>query len=127
IGRSKIDEIKGLGMKAEDKEGNTYIAGSYKAAEKFTKDDTHNVYILKNNQLLGWIDVNDTIRPEAKNVIDYLHNKNIKTILLSGDRFEKCRALADKLGIDEVIAEQTAEQKLQKITELKDAIPTATV
>jgi Cu+-exporting ATPase len=35
--------------------------------------------------------------------------------------------IGDELGIDEVIAEQTPEQKLQKITELNAATPTAMV
>jgi Cu+-exporting ATPase len=124
---NKIEEVKGLGMKATDKDGNEYWAGSFKVAEKFTKEDNHNVYIIKNNELLGWIDVTDEIRQEAKSVISYLHNKNIKTILLSGDRRAKCEALAKELGIDTVIAEQTPEQKLQKITELNAATPTAMV
>jgi Cu+-exporting ATPase len=123
----KIEEMKGLGMKAEDKEGNIYRAGSFKVAEKFTKDESHNVYIVKNDQLLGWIDIKDEIRPEAKSVIDYLHSKNIKTILLSGDRYAKTKALGEQLGIDEVIAEQTPEQKLLKITELNATTPTAMV
>lgn len=124
---NKIEEIKGLGMKATDKEGNEYLAGSFKVAEKLTTEDNHNIYILKNNVLIGWIDVADEIRPEAKTVIDYLHRKNIKTILLSGDRRAKCEALAAQLGIDTVIAEKTPEQKLLKIAELNDAIPTAMV
>ena len=33
-------------------------------------------------------------------------------------RYAKTKALGDQLGINEVIAEQTPEQKLQKITEL---------
>jgi Cu+-exporting ATPase len=123
----KIEEIKGLGMKAEDKEGNIYKAGSFKMAEKLTQDDQHNIYIFKNDQLLGWIDITDEIRPEAKAVIDYLHSKNIKTILLSGDRYEKTKQLGDRLGIDEVIAEQTPEQKLHKITELSAGVPTVMV
>ena len=124
---NKIEEIKGLGMKASDKEGNEYWAGSFNVAKEFTKEDNHNIYIVKNNQLIGWIDVKDEVRPEAKSVIDYLHNKNIKTILLSGDRRAKCEALAAQLNIDEVIAEQTPEQKLQKIADLNAATPTAMV
>jgi len=127
IGWNKIEEIKGLGMKASDKEGNEYWAGSYKVAEKFTSEDNHNVYIVKNNELLGWIDVKDEIRSEAKSVIEYLHSKKIKAILLSGDRRAKCEALATELSIDEVIAEQTPEQKLQKIADLNAATPTAMV
>jgi P-type Cu+ transporter len=122
-----IEEIKGLGMKAEDKEGNIFIAGSYKVASQLTQDDKHNIYVIKNNELLGWIDVQDEIRAEAKTIIDYFKKKNIKTILLSGDRKEKCEALAAKLGIDEVIAEQTPAQKLNKIEMLNSSVPTAMI
>lgn len=124
---NKIEEIKGLGIKAIDKIGNEYWVGSYKLAEKLTEDDEHNIYILENDRLLGWVDVKDAIRPEAKQVVVYLHSKNIRTILLSGDRLAKCRQLATELGIDEVIAEQTPEQKLKKIAELNAAVPTAMV
>lgn len=123
----KIEEVKGLGMQAEDKDGNNYTAGSYKCAEGLTKDDTHNVYILRNGLLLGWIDVKDEIRPEAKSIIDYLHSKDIKTILLSGDRLATCTQLAVKLGIDTVFAEQTPQQKLNKVAELSSFVPTAMV
>ena len=122
-----IEEVKGLGMQAEDNDGNTYTAGSFKVADKLTKDDTHNIYIIRNGELLGWIDVKDEIRPEAKTVIDYLHSKNIKTILLSGDRQIKSNQLAIQLGIDTVIAEQSPEQKLERITELCSVAPTAMV
>ena len=124
---AKIEEIKGLGMKAVDKEGNEYIAGSYKAVELLTKNNSYNIYITRNNHLLGSIDVADEIRPEAKEVINLLKRKGIKTILLSGDRKEKCEQVAAILGIDEVFAEQTPEQKLAKITALNQLAPTAMV
>jgi Cu+-exporting ATPase len=114
-------------MKAEDKEGNIYWAGSYKIAEELTKEKGHNVYVIKNDELIGWIDVQDEIREEAKVVVNYLHNKGIKTILLSGDRYDKAKELAGHLNIEEVIAEQTPVQKLQKITELSSVLPTAMV
>ena len=124
---AKIEEIKGLGMKAIDKEGNEYIAGSYKAAKQLTEDGSHNIYIIRNHILLGSIDVADEIRPEAKEVISLLKIKGIKTILLSGDRKEKCEQVAKVLGIDEVIAEQTPEQKLEKIAAYTRQAPTAMV
>jgi len=124
---NKIEEVKGHGMKATDKDGNEYWAGSFKVAEKLTREESHNIYIVKNNEFIGWIDVSDEIRSEAKSVINYLRSKNIRTILLSGDRYSKCKTLGDKLGIDEIIAEQTPEQKLQKIAELNAAVPTAMV
>jgi len=123
----KVDEIKGSGMEATDADGNLYKAISYKGAKHLTNDESHNVYILKNNSLIGWIDIKDEIRPESKTVIDYFHSKNIKTVLLSGDKYSKVKQLADELNIDEVIAEQTPEQKLKVIAERSAALPTIMV
>ncbi|HEX5152434.1 MAG TPA: cation-translocating P-type ATPase [Parafilimonas sp.] len=124
---SNIDEVKGSGMQAKGLNGNTYIAGSYAAAKHLTDDASHNVYIIRNNELIGWIDVADEIRPEAKEVVVMLHSKNIKTILLSGDRKEKTEVVARHLGIDEVIAEQTPEKKSEWVAKLNAVAPTAMV
>lgn len=123
----KIEEVKGLGMRAVDEDGNNYAAGSYRIAKELTTDNTHNIYITKNGVLLGWIDVQDELRPEAIPVINYLKSKNIRTILLSGDRLSRCMELASQTGIDEVIAEQTPEQKLVTISSLTAKAPTAMV
>jgi|688.fasta_scaffold01007_13 Cu+-exporting ATPase len=122
-----IEEVKGLGMKGEDNDGNIFWAGSYKLAINHSTESLHNVYILKNDQLIGWIDVEDELRPEAKEVMQYLKSKGIKTILLSGDKKEKCVHIANLLEMDEVFAEQTPEEKLIKIAELNAATPTAMV
>ena len=127
IAWKKIEEIKGLGMRGETREGDVYLAGSWKVASALTSEDDHNIYVVKNNELLGWIDVKDTIRPEAEKVVSYFKNKGIKTYLLSGDRYNKCKELADILGIDEVIAEQTPEQKLATVATLTAQAPTAMV
>jgi len=124
---SAIEEIKGLGMQATDKEGNVFVAGSYKTVIDLTKDYSHNIYITRNKELIGSMDVADEIRPEAKQIISILKANNIKTILLSGDKKEKCDAVAQQLGIDEVIAEQTPEQKLEKIAVCNQQAPTAMV
>jgi Cu+-exporting ATPase len=123
----KIEELKGIGMVATDIEGIEYALGSYKLASTLTSEDNHNTYLIKNNELLGWIDLSDELRPESKFVVHYLKSKGIKTVLLSGDRYEKTKKLADNLGIEEVIAEQTPEQKLQKIEALTDQQPTIMV
>ncbi len=123
----KIDEIKGRGMEATDQDGNIFIAGSYAVAAHLTADGTHSVYVLQNDKLLGWIDLLDKARPEAKSVIDYLKKKGIKTILLSGDRLASCKRLAENLGIEEVIAEQTPEQKLERVAALTAIQPTVMV
>ena len=123
----KIEEVKGKGMIATDTEGNNYALGSHKLALGLSSEENHNIYVLKNNELIGWIDLADELRPESKSVVQYLKSKSIKTILLSGDRYQKAKQLADSLGIEEVIAEQTPGQKLQKIEELTRQQPTVMV
>ncbi|RYZ46809.1 MAG: cation-translocating P-type ATPase, partial [Chitinophagaceae bacterium] len=123
----KIEEIKGLGMRAVDMQGTEYTIGSYKVAEAFTSEKEHNIYLVRNGELLGWIDLQDELRPEAKEVVQHLQAKGVKTILLSGDLYAKCKQIADALGIEEVIAEQTPEQKLQKVADLSAAAPTLMV
>lgn len=122
-----IEEVKGIGMKGIDKDGNEYWAGSYKIAHALTQENNHNVYILKNNELLGWLDIEDEIREESKEIIGYLKKLGIKTILLSGDRKEKCKRIQQTLGLDEIIPEQNPEEKLKKIAALTKDAPTAMV
>ena len=127
INWKKIEEIKGLGMKAEDAEGNVYQLGAYKIASTLTEDLSRTAYLLQNEKLIGWFDVEDEIRSEAKEVISYLHKKNIQTILLSGDSLERTKKIADSLGIDKVYAEKTPEEKLKIVGELNSQSPVAMV
>ncbi|MFM8587868.1 MAG: heavy metal translocating P-type ATPase [Bacteroidota bacterium] len=122
-----IEEVKGIGMKGIDKDGNEFWAGSYKIASTLTNESNHNVYVLRNNKLIGWLDVEDEIRPESREIIAHLKKLGLKTILLSGDRREKCKHIQDQLELDEFIAEQSPEEKLNKIAELTKTTPTAMV
>lgn len=124
---ANIEEVKGIGIKATDKQGNNYWAGSFKSLVDKNVEDGHNVYIQKNDKLLGWLDVADQIRPEAKEVIETLHRKGIHTILLSGDRKEKCEQVGKLLGIQEILYEQSPADKLNKLDALTKANPTAMV
>ena len=122
-----VEEIKGRGMKGITKEGDTYEAVNYNAARNLTDDASHSIYFIKNAKLSGWIDIRDTVRPEAAGVIDYLKSKGIRTVLLSGDRHQPSEEIGKALGIDEVIAEQTPEQKLEVINRLNQQSPVAMV
>ena len=124
---AKVEEIKGVGMKAVSKTGDTYQAGSFRISDKIKIENVHSIYVLKNEEPVGWIDLQDEIRPEAKKVVDYLKSKNIKTFLLSGDRFESCKMVADRLGIDVILAEHSPKQKLDKIDELTAGAPTVMI
>ncbi len=71
-------------------------------------------------RLLGAIAVADTVRPQARAVIDRLHEIGIsKTLILTGDNERSARAVANQLGIDDVTAELLPAQKLDAIEALK--------
>ncbi|PWT76507.1 MAG: cadmium-translocating P-type ATPase [Bacteroidetes bacterium] len=124
---SKLDELKGLGIQAKTASGDEYLAGSYKLAAPYTNDEGHDVYVIRNGNLVGWIDLRDELRPEAGSVIKYLHSKQIRSVLLSGDRLSKCETIRTELGIDEVIAGQSPSQKLEQVARLNAVMPTAMV
>ena len=123
----KVEEIKGMGINAEDMSGNQFQLGSYKIANHLTQENAHTAYLLKNGVLIGWLDMEDEIRPEAAAVINYLHSKSIKTILLSGDIAERTNKVAAKLGIDEVYAEKSPAEKLLLVEQLNNISPVAMV
>jgi Cu+-exporting ATPase len=122
---NKIAEIKGYGIQATSSKGDEYKVGSGAFIGDVTAD--HTIWLMKNNQIAGWIDMQDEIRSEASAVISYFKKRKIKTILLSGDIKQKCVDVAGVLGMDEVIAEQTPQQKLQQLERLTSLSPTAMV
>ncbi len=123
----RVEEIKGVGVKAEDKNGNRYLLGSQKIATSMQGDNSHTAYLLKNEEPAGWFDIEDEIRPEAAAVISYLHSRQIKTVLLSGDSRQRTEKVATQLGIETVYAEKTPSEKLGIIDQLNAVSPVAMV
>lgn len=124
---NKVEEVKGRGMQGTSKEGDCYEAGSFKIVESMTNDNSHQVYITRNGRWIGWIDMEDELRPEAPMLVRYFKQKSCITYLISGDQYAKTKALADQLGIDHVMAEQTPEQKQQSVQMLNTSLPTAMI
>jgi Cu+-exporting ATPase len=124
---SKVVEIKGQGIEATDTEGNQYRLGKSVSNTETSQESVLRVFLYKNEQEIGWIELQDTLRPESKSVIDWFKRKGIKTILLSGDRENNVKKISDQLGIDECYSEQSPAQKLEKIKAFNDVKPTAMV
>ena len=81
-----VTEEKGLGMRAEDVDGNGYFLGASKS-----KDDTlFNVSLYKNQKLLAQIEIDDEIKPQATSLIAELKKMGITPVLLSGDKQSRC-------------------------------------
>lgn len=122
-----VSEKKGVGLMGMDNLGNTFMVGSYKILENQKEFPKHSIYVTLNNLLIAGVDIEDEIKETAITVINQLKNNLIQPVLLSGDRKEKCVSISHKLGIDEVYAEFSPEQKLTKIESLNNESPTAMV
>jgi len=123
---SAIEEIKGKGLRATDHDGNTWQLGSARWIGNGAPGN-HDLYLVKNGNYMGALNMSDTLREDAKETIEILHRHGYKTILLSGDKKEKCEKIAAALGIDEVHSEQTPEQKNNKLDAYIKSAPTAMV
>ncbi len=122
----KITEQKGIGLNGVDEKGNNWSVGSWRMLGNDKKAD-YDIYILKNGNVAAGISLEDEIRPGMKELMDFFRSKNIHTVLLSGDRKEKCESVAKAIGISEVVAEQLPEQKLEFISALSKKGKTAMV
>ena len=76
-------------------------------------------YIVINNELVGLAVIHDAVKPEVKETIAYLHSKNIKIIMLTGDHQLTANAIAHQVGIDEVFAQQLPQDKLAMIESIQ--------
>ena len=103
-------EDKGLGMRAEDTDGNNYFLGAAKEV-----DDDYNIALYKNQQLLAKIAIDDTIKPEAAELITKLKDMGVIPVLLSGDKKSRCKKVADLLGIRKFHGEKLPDEKLSVI------------
>ena len=125
----EVRELKGKGMEAEDTQGNTWRLGSGRWLNQggSTAEAGYDLYLYRNNDYKGALKVGDTLREDARDTIAQLNQMGYKTILLSGDKKEKCEAIAAALNIEEVYSEQSPKQKNQKLEELMAIAPTAMV
>lgn len=75
-------------------------------------------------QLLGVLAFGDQIKASAKQAVQALQQKGVKTLLLTGDNGMSAARVAQAIGIDQVLAEQTPESKAVSIASLsqKDAV-----
>ena len=71
------------------------------------------------SNILGLIAIRDRIRPNAREAIAALHDKEIENVvMLTGDNNRTAQAIARELGIDEVYADLKPEDKVERVREL---------
>ena len=75
------------------------------------------VFVARNNQLLGVIRIADIIRKEAREAISEIKRMGLNTILLTGDTLTIAQEIGKQLGVAKVEAELLPEQKAIRIRE----------
>jgi len=63
--------------------------------------------------------VADTIKPSSREAVRRLHELGLRTVLLTGDNAPTARAVAAKIGVDDVIAEVLPGDKAEVIAQLQ--------
>jgi len=65
------------------------------------------------------LSLEDTIKPTSAEAVKRLHDLGIKLVMLTGDNAQTARAIADKLGINEVVANVLPTGKAAAIEDLQ--------
>ena len=78
------------------------------------------LYLVRDGTVIGAITVADEIRPEAHAAVETLHARGVQVHMITGDARQVADAVADELGIDEVMAEVLPQDKDAQVAELQE-------
>lgn len=121
-------EGKGLTGKIQKTE---YFAGNISLArdlsipldddviDTFASQGKTPVIFMNKTEVIAYIAIADTIKQDAKHVIDTLHKRKIKIAMLTGDNKKTAEYIGNLVGIDTVIAEVLPSDKAQVIQNLQ--------
>jgi Cu+-exporting ATPase len=122
-----VNEVKGKGMLATDADGNTWKLGSEKWLKPSAEHSGADLYLCKNDVMVGSLNIADTLRPDAYDTITELKRMGYTLILLSGDKQDKVEEMGKKLNMDIIYSEQSPTQKNEILDLLMQRAPTAMV
>ncbi len=78
------------------------------------------VYLAKNGEYLGLIEIGDELKTEAKEALSSLKGLGItRSVMLTGDHQARAQAIANEVGMYEVKAQLLPEEKLTVVEALK--------
>lgn len=77
------------------------------------------VYVLHENQMIGFIALSDQIREESPKAIETLREKGMKLYMATGDNEKTAKAVSEKLGLDGYYSEVLPHQKVEIIKKLQ--------
>lgn len=87
--------------------------------EQLEKEAKTVVFLAVENEIKGLLALQDIPKENAKLAISQLKKRGLKTVMLTGDNAGVARAIADQIGIEEVIAGVLPEEKAHEIHKLQ--------
>ncbi len=107
--------------------GNTELMNDLRVAHSvlFTKADALRangataLFLAVDGRLAAVLAVEDPIKPDARGALDKLRADGLRLVMLTGDHRITAQAVAHQLGIDEIEAEITPENKHRVVEALK--------
>ena len=121
---AQLEEIAGYGIRAVI-DGKEILCGNEKLLARYAVDvpaedkaGTH-VFVAREGQLLGWLRLGDTVKPDAEQAVARMKRMGIVTAMLTGDEETAARAVGTQLGIDEIYSRLLPEDKLTVLQKLR--------
>lgn len=91
-----------------------------KIEEKYTKEGKIVIFIIERNEYIGSMIIADKIKSGAKNAIEKIRKMGIEVIILSGDNKKTSKYIGEKVGVENIIAEVSPEEKFLYIKKLQN-------
>ena len=119
--KANIDnEIYYAGNERLMQEQNIDILHAKDIYEKLYKEANTVIFISNESELLGIIGISDEVKQNSKKAIEEFNKLKIETYMLTGDNKIAAEAIAEKMGIDNVVSEVLPQEKEKKIRELQE-------
>lgn len=88
--------------------------------EKYSSEAKNIILFGDEKEVLSIVTLSDTLRENAKEMVENLKNFEIEPLLLTGDNLSTAKYFSEKVGIIEVKAELSPEEKFENIKSLKE-------
>jgi P-type Cu+ transporter len=88
-------------------------------ARRLEEDGNTVMFVGVDGRLLGLVAAADTLKPTSFEAVQELKRMGLQVFLLTGDNWRTAQAVAQRLGIDEVLAEVRPQDKVEKVKELQ--------
>jgi Cu+-exporting ATPase len=108
-----------LGNRALMKDLGVDVSQCLETAERLRTDGQTAMFVAEAGRAIGIIGVADPIKSSTPEAIRSLHNEGIRIVMLTGDSHTTAKAVAEKLGIDDVVAEVLPDQKVNVVKRLQ--------